>query len=208
MFTYRNTWLLFLIPSGMVGCVLTLSGLWGVPFLTTVYGLSPALSASLTSLLLVAWALGGPFFGWLSDQLQNRKRLYLIGCGISVAGWVVIALIENIPMNILVPILVVTGFASGSMIVSFAFAKESVPLRLSGTVSGTINMSVMSGPMILQPTVGFVLDKMWKGDLIDGVRVYDAAAYHIGFSIMVAWIVISFILLFFTRETNCQQIAE
>jgi hypothetical protein len=94
------------------------------------------------------------------------------------------------------------------MIVSFAFVKESVPLRLAGTVSGVINMGVMAGPMILQPAVGLVLDSTWKGDLAQGVRVYDAAAYRSGFSIMLAWIVISFILLFFTRETNCQQMVE
>ncbi len=208
VFSYRNTWLLFFIPGGMVGCVLTFSGLWGVPFLTTVYGLSPVFSSALTSSLLVAWALGGPFFGWLSDRLQNRKRLYILGCGISVTGWIVIALTESVPLSILVPVLLITGFASGSMIVSFVFVKESVPLRLSGTVSGVINMGVMTGPMILQPAVGLVLDRMWKGDLSEGVRMYDAAAYHSGFSIMLAWIVISFILLFFTRETNCQQMVE
>jgi len=208
VFAYRNTWLLFVIPGGLVGCVLTFSGLWGVPFLTTVYGVSPVVSASLTSSLLVALALGGPFFGWLSDRLQNRKRLYLIGCGISVAGWVVIVLMEEVSLILLTPILLVTGFASGSIIISFAFVKESVPLRLSGTVAGVINMGVMTGPMILQPAVGWVLDLRWQGDLSAGVRVYDVVAYRSGFSFMIVWVVISFILLFFTRETNCRQMVE
>ena len=35
------------------------------------------------------------------------------------------------------------------MILSFAFAMESVPLSLSGTVSGLINMGIMMGPMLL-----------------------------------------------------------
>jgi MFS family permease len=208
VFAYRNTWLLFVIPGGVVGCVLTFSGLWGVPFLTTVYGVSPAVSASLTSSLLVAWALGGPFFGWLSDRLQNRKRLYLIGCGISVAGWVAIVLMEKVSLVLLTPILLVTGFTSGSMIISFAFVKESVPLRLSGTVAGVINMGVMTGPMILQPAVGWMLDRRWQGDLLAGVRVYDVVAYRSGFSIMIAWIAVSFILLLLTRETNCRQMVE
>ena len=208
VFTYRNTGLLFLIPGGVVGCVLTFAGLWGVPFLTTVYGLSPVFAASLTSSLLVAWALGGPFFGWLSDRLQNRKGLYIFGCGIAVVGWAAVAVLENIPLGLLVSILVITGFASGSIIISFAFVKESVPLRLSGTVSGVINMGVMTGPMILQPAVGLVLDNMWKGDLLKGVRLYDAAAYRSGFAIMLAWIAISFILLLFTRETHCRQMVE
>ena len=80
-------------------------------------------------------------------------------------------------------------------------------LRLEAPTNPMINMGVMTGPMILQPAVGFVLDRMWRGDLAAGVRVYDAAAYRSGFSIMLAWIVISFILLIFTRETYCRQTA-
>jgi len=208
VFAYRNTWLLFVIPGGLVGCVLTFSGLWGVPFLTTLHGVSPAVAATLTSALLVAWALGGPFFGWLSDRLENRKTLYLVGCGIAVAGWVMIVLVKNVSLALLVPVLLVTGFASGSMIISFAFVKESVPYRLSGTVSGVINMGVMTGPMILQPAVGWVLDRMWSGDLVAGVRVYDVAAYRSGFALMLAWITVSFVLLVFTRETGCRQMVE
>jgi MFS family permease len=205
---YRNTWLLFIIPGGIVGCVLTFSGLWGVPYLTALHGLSTATAATLTSALLVAWAVGGPFFGWLSDRLGNRKTLYLLGCGTSAAGWAVILLATDISLTVLVPVLLVTGFSSGCMIISFAFVKESVPSRLSGTVSGVVNMGVMTGPMVLQPAVGLVLDRMWSGNIEAGVRVYSVSAYHSGFSLMLAWITVSFILLLFTRETGCRQMVE
>jgi len=49
IFKHRNPWLLCLIPGGIVGSVLTFSGLWGVPFLTTHYGLS----------LMLAWLVLG-----------------------------------------------------------------------------------------------------------------------------------------------------
>lgn len=205
---FRNTFLLFIVPGGIVGAVLTFSGLWGVPYLVTLYGISPAKAATLSSALLVAWALGGPFFGWLSDRLKNRKLLYLAGCGIAVAGWAVIILVKNCSLVIFVPVLLVTGFASGCMIISFAFGKESVPVHLAGTVSGLINMGVMMGPMILQPAVGWILDRMWSGELHMGTRVYDAAAYRSGFSLMLAWLALSFVLLLFTRETGCRQVVE
>ena len=107
----------------------------------------------------------------------------------------------------LADLLVFTGFCSGCMIISFAFAKESVPLNLAGTVSGVVNMGVVMGPMILQPAVGWVLDKNWEGTAVAGVRVYQLAAYQAGFSLMLAWLALGFVLLFFTRETGCSQVA-
>jgi MFS family permease len=208
VFTYRNIMLLFLVPGGIVGCVLTFSGLWGVPYLTTLHGVSSASAATLTSSVLVAWAVGGPFFGWLSDRLNNRKRLYLVGCGISVVGWAIVVLVRDISLTTLIPVLLITGFSSGCMIISFAFVKESVPVHLAGTVSGVINMGVMMGPMVLQPAVGLVLDRMWTGDLQLGVRVYDAVAYRSGFGLMLIWIAVSFLLLLFTRETGCRQAVD
>ncbi len=208
VFTYRNTMLLFLIPGGIVGAILTFSGLWGVPYLTTMHGISPARAATLTSTLLVAWAVGGPFFGWLSDRLNNRKITYIFGCGISAAGWAIIVLYKDITLTQLVPVLLITGFSSGCMIISFAFVKESVPAHLAGTVSGVINMGVMMGPMILQPAVGLVLDHMWTGEIIQGVRVYDSIAYRNGFGLMLVWLTISFISLLFTKESGCKQMTE
>ncbi len=205
VFRYANTWLLFVIPGGIVGCVLTFSGLWGIPYLTTHYRLPTAQAAALSSALLVAWAAAGPIFGWLSDHLGHRKPLYIAGCGVSLAGWAVTLFCTGLPIPVLVAVLLVTGFASGCMIVSFAFAKESVPAHLAGTVSGVINMGVMAGPMLLQPVVGWILDRHWEGQTLDGIRIYGLQAYRAGFLLMIAWLALSFILIFFTRETHCRQ---
>ena len=134
--------------------------------------------------------------------------LYLAGCGISAVGWAAIVLIKNISLMQLIPILLIIGFSSGCMVISFAFVKESVPIHLAGTVSGVINMGTMMGPMVLQPAVGWILDRMWTGDSDMGVRVYDVIAYRSGFGLMLIWISVSFILLLFTRETGCRQIVE
>lgn len=202
---YRNTWLLFFIPGGMVGCVLTFSGLWGVPFLTTHYQMTTTQAAAVTSTLLIAWAVGGPVFGALSDKLGRRKPLYVAGCISITAGWAVLLLIPGLPYTMLMALLIGIGFFSGSMITGFAFAKESVPAALSGTISGVSNMGVMMGPMILQPAVGWMLDRNWGGVLEKGVRVYDFAAYRAGFSLMLAWAVLSILLILLTRETYCKQ---
>jgi len=199
---YPNTWLLFVIPGGLVGCVLTFGGLWGVPYLSTHHNLPPTQAAALNSTLLVAWAVGGPVFGGLSDRIGRRKPLYFLGCAVAVIGWIFILFIPELPVYLLTILLIITGFASGCMIISFAFAKESVPASLAGTVNGVINMGVISGPTLLQPAVGWLLDRNWTGELLQGIRIYDMAAYRAGFALMLGWALVSLVLLFFTRETG------
>jgi len=58
----------------------------------------------------------------------------------------------------------------------------------------------MMGPMILQPAVGWMLDRNWGGELINGAKTFDLGAYQNGFSLMALWALASFILIIFTRE--------
>jgi MFS family permease len=201
---YPNIWLLFIIPAGVVGPVLTFAGLWGVPFLTTHYRLPPARASVFTTALLVAWALGGPLCGWLSDRLGRRKSLYLLGCAVALGGWGVIVGVPRLPLPLLAGALVITGMSTGCMILSFAFAKESAPADLAGTITGVVNMGIMLGPTLLQPAVGWMLDRRWSGALQDGARVYGLAAYQAGFSLFIAWAALALVLLAFTRETHCR----
>lgn len=200
---YRNTLLLFIIPGGIVGCLLTFSGLWGVPCLVSHHHLTPGKAASLTSCLLIGWAMGGPFFGWFSDRLGKRKPIYILGAIMLTLGWTVILFMDSLSFYPLGAILWATGFFSGCIIISFAFAMESVPQSFSGTVSGLTNMGVMMGPMLLQPVVGKILDYYWTGELVNGVRSYSLTAYEYSFIPMMGWLVLSTALLFFTRETYC-----
>jgi len=95
--------------------------------------------------------------------------------------------------------------ACGAVIIGFAFAKESVPVELAGTVSGVCNMGAMAGPMLLQPAIGLVLDLHWTGALENGVRVYGLEAYRSGLLLIVAWLVLAVAAAAFTRDSRCRQ---
>jgi MFS family permease len=202
---YRNTWLLFVVPGGMVGSVLAFGGLWGVPFLTTHYRMSVNQAAAITSSLMIAWAVGGPVLGGLSDRIGRRKPLYAAGCGVHALCWGIVLFVPDLPVFVLVLLILMAGFATGAMIITFAYVKESVPIRLAGTVSGVCNMGVMLGPTLLQPAMGWMLDRHWQGQLLNGVRIYSLTAYRWAFALMMAWAMLSFFLIFFTQETRCRQ---
>jgi MFS family permease len=205
IFQYRNAWLLITVPSGVVGPVLAFSGLWGVPFLITHYHLAPTKAAALTSTLLIAWALGGPILGAWSDRMGRRKPIYAAGCFLAMMGWTIILFSPRLPFPVIIILLIFTGFSSGCMIIGFAFVKESVPPPYAGTISGICNMGVMIGPMVLQPSIGWILDSLWKGEMKNGVRIYDLAAYRKGFILILIWSILAAVLILFTRETHCRQ---
>ena len=202
--SYRNTWLLMLAPIGFSGAVLTFGGLWGVPWLRQVHGLDPKAAAAVTSVLLVAWALGGPLLGSWSQRLGRRKPLYLISGAIALAGWIGVIFLAP-PLWLMVILLAITGFASGNIIIGFAWAKESLPLRLMGTASGVVNMGPLMGGMLLQPAVGWLLDRHWDGAAAGGARIYAATAWQSGFSLLAASVAVALLLLPFARETYCRQ---
>ncbi len=201
----RNVLLVCFMNGGVSGPVLTFAGLWGVPFMTAHYGLSTAGAAGLCSLMLLAWGLGGALLGALSDRLKERKRLYGLGAAIATLAWFAVLLVPGLPIAVLALLLAVAGFVSGVIMIGYAYAKESAPAALAGTTGGIINTGNMVGAMVMQPAVGWVLDRAWDGSLEAGMRVYSFSAYRYGFALMLAWLAAAVVLTAFTRETHCRQ---
>jgi MFS family permease len=202
---YRNTWLIFFAPQGISGATIAFGGLWGVPYLVSVYGFSSARAAFYCSALMLAWALGGPVFGAFSDRLRERKPLYVIGSVCALVLWSVVVLAPPSPTVLLV-MLIAAGFVSGCMVTGFAYAKESVPAHLAGTATGVANMGSMTGAMLLQPLIGIVLDQGWVGELTyGGARSYGAQAYRDAFLPLLGWLAVSLASTLATRETHARQ---
>jgi MFS family permease len=202
--SYPNIWLLTLTPLGLSGAMLTFGGLWGVPWLRHVHGLDPKSAAAVTSAALIAWGLGGPLLGSWSERMGRRKPLYIATAAGALAGWGAIVFLP-LPLWAAIATLLVVGFASGNLIIGFAWAKESVPLRLTGTAAGFCNMGPLAGGMLLQPGVGWLLDRHWSGTLAGGARIYDAAAYQAGFGLLFATCCLSLLLILFARDSGCRQ---
>ena len=200
----RIAWLMVLLPGGICAIILTIPGLWGVPFLVTQYGFTQREAALTCSAMLVAWALACVAFGPLSERMGRRKPIYAGGLATLLVLWAVIVFTPGLSRAVLIALLLAVSIASGTFILTFALAKESVPAHLAGTASGIANMGVMLGGMFMQPLVGYVLDLNWRGRMEHGVRVYDFDAYRWAFSLMLAWGAASLAMMALIRETYCR----
>jgi MFS family permease len=202
---YRNSWLLLFIPGALSGLILAVPGLWGVPFLVTQYGFTTREAAAMASVMLVSWSAASVFYGPLSERIGRRKPLYVAGILLMMAFWATVIFVPELPRSTLIALLIAASVSAGVVVLTFAWAKESVPPRVGGAVSGIANMGMMLGGMVMQPLIGFALDRFWSGRTVEGVRVYDFAAYQAGFSLVLAWGALSLVLLAFARETRCRQ---
>jgi len=207
VFRYRNVWLNFIGCGAITGPMLAFGGLWGVPFLVSQYGLSTAEAAFVTSVMLVAWAVGSPLAGVLSDRLRRRKLPIVAGGALAAFLWSVLIYVPGLPYAILITTMAGLGIASGVVVIGFAFCKESVPASLAGTASGVANMGNMLGGMAMQPLIGWLLDRGWDGGMAGDVRIYGFPAYAGGFTLMLAWLVAGLAALAFARETHAKQAA-
>lgn len=100
----------------------------------------------------------------------------------------------------------ITSFSCGVVIVGFAYCKESVSPSYLGASNAMVNIGNMLGPALLQPAIGWVLDKHRSGQMSGGARVYSLSALEAGCLLIPAWACLSFILLCFTQETHGKQI--
>jgi sugar phosphate permease len=178
-----ETWLL-VATAGLTGApILTFAGLWGVPYFVQVHGLERTAAAMLTSLMLVAWAVGGPVLGTLADRVASRPLLILWLAALNGALWLPFLILPSLPLALAIPLVAGLGFAGGGMIVAFAITRTVFGMAAAGRALGIVNTAVLLLGAAMQTAFGVLLDWRWTGAVIGGNRVYDAPAYAGGFAL-------------------------
>ena len=96
------------------------------------------------------------------------------------------------------------GLFSAGFLPAFAVAKELCNKRYVATGLSFMNMMNMVGIAIGQPIIGYLLDKLWKGEIINNIRVYPLEAYYISLSLLPIGMLISLLILPLLKETYCR----
>jgi len=60
---------------------------------------------------------------------------------------------------------------------SLSSVKELNSLEYSSTALGLMNMFLVGSGAVMQPLIGWLLDRNWIGTMIDGARVYNENAF-------------------------------
>jgi len=204
----RQTWLIAIAGLGTTGPLLGFAGLWGVPYFVTTLSIDRTAAASITSTVFLGWAAGAPLLGWASDHIRRRRTPLMLGLVVCIATMSAILFIPGLSIPTLMALCFLCGFGGSSQISGFAAARENNPPAVSATAIGLVNGLVTGAGAFFQPLLGWLLDLNWKGEMIAGARVYDAGAYRIALSAVIAGCVIGFFCSLAMRETYCRPLEQ
>jgi MFS family permease len=172
-----QTWLCALFGMAMVGPLVAFAGLWAVPYLMQVHGMTRAGAAGLASIMFVAWAVGSPVLGGISDRLRRRKTIMVVGASGATFLLSTLPFMERAPIWLAAALIVGIGLSSSAYVVGISLARESNPEQITGTTLGLVNTCVISSGAVLQPLIGYILDRHWVGTIADGARIYPPQAF-------------------------------
>ena len=202
----RATWPGFFVNVGVAGSFFAFAGLWAVPYFTQVHGMTRAVASNHITAYFGGFALGCLIIGPLSDRLRRRKPLMIGGAVLHALGWWLWLGTETLPPAATYALCIAMGTVTASLTLSWACAKEVNPPMLSGMATSVVNVGVFLGPSILQPLVGWVMDRGWQGAMDGGARLYSAADYRTGLLLMAAFAAFGAVATLFVRETGCRNV--
>ncbi|MDY6765108.1 MAG: MFS transporter, partial [Halobacteria archaeon] len=189
----RETWLMGILLFFTLGANFTVLGLWGVPYIVDLYGVSVTQASTYVLLGNLGLVVGPPIVGWVSDRLGMRTELIVGASLIFTLAYGVIALTGVPPLFVVGIAFFVVMFLVGGFALTYTVVKELHPAEASGTATGTINSIGYFGAAILPAVMGAVLDVFWTGETVAGARVYSLLGYRVAFSIATACGVIALV---------------
>ena len=186
-----DQWLLSIVFFATNGTVLTVIGLWGVPYLVVVYDVSVTTASTYTLLGSVGILVGGPAVGWVSDRLGRRILPMIAGLGSFLLALLVVPVLGKPPLALVAAAYFVIGFAVGFAMLALSVVKEKYPPDASGVATATVNAWGFVGATVLPTLMGIALDEYRTDDTVAGSVVYTEFGYRVAFAITAVAVVVA-----------------
>jgi sugar phosphate permease len=203
----RAIWPGFWLNFGMAGGLFSFAGLWAIPLLRDLHGLSTAEASTYTTLTLFSMAVSTFVMGWFSDTIGRRKPVAIVSAALYLSAWLVLIYLPWQPGPMAMFLFVLLGASGGGFVLTYPCAKEVAAPALSGMAISVVNTGLFLGAAIMQPLFGWVLDLSWGGETLAGVNIYSADGYQNAMLLMVGFAVIALVASLRIRETYARNIA-
>ena len=153
------TWPGFFVNVGIGGSYLAFAGLWAVPYLVDAHGMSQVTAAQHGSALLLGVAFGALIIGVVSDRSGSRRGVMRVCTFLYALSWLPWLLHVKWPLAATLGWFLLMGLLIPGFTLAWTVAKEVNRPEHSGIATSVVNVGIFLGTGILQPLVGWVLDR-------------------------------------------------
>lgn len=174
----------FMLCMGFVafGPATAILGMWGGPYLETLYGLNGVERGQVLLLMVVAVVLGALFFGPLDRVFKSRKTIIMVAVLGEVVLFSILGLVPNLPLWSICVIFVLIAFLQQHYVVLAAHCRATFPDHLVGRANSTLNLTSILGVGFMQSLIGW------------GLAIFPGFGYEASFLAIAGLLVVAMVL--------------
>lgn len=200
----RGLWISSFLSFAASGGVYTFMGLWGMPYLRDVHGLTRDQGSIYITVMISGFAIGSLAWGWLSDYIGRRKEVLTISLLLYNLMWIALVFLNQVGNLWSILLFFLFGATGCGFILTLSNAKELCDTEDAGMAVATVNTGGFLGVALVQPFFGRLLDTRWDNTINEGVRIYSETAYHYAFYWMLGLGVVALLISFFLKEREAE----
>jgi MFS family permease len=185
----KQLWFLALYAGIMVGTVVNaFSELYDVVFLEYAYDIKSEDAATISTMVFVGIAVGGPLHSSIAKLFRSKKLWMVVANIATIVIFGLIAICHRyIPIDALYVLYFLLGFFVSSMLLAFAIGKEIFPENVHGMTMAVINMVIGVSGAVFQPLLGALFNYL-NGGLEE---IKNPNTFSLGFLILFIPLVLS-----------------
>jgi predicted MFS family arabinose efflux permease len=140
----------------LMGPFVTVTALWGYPYLIGPQGHSPEAARAHLLACVVAFGVAAPVLGTIAAGRPGSRPALLAGAAAALAGlWsLTLAWPGPAPEVVLLATLLLTGACGAAGLLAFDVAREGNPAARGGAVSGLVNLGGFSAAVLANLAIG------------------------------------------------------
>jgi len=160
VFSHPRFWWIAPLGGVAMGAFMAIQGLWAVPWMMEVEGLSRAQAASNLLAMSVLILLGYVALGLFATRLVRMgiHASHMFGVGFTMSAISFALIVVNAPGSVLWWSLY--GLGAAANILAFAVLNEGFSPELAGRASTALNLTMFGGSFLAQWGIGMIVDAL------------------------------------------------
>jgi sugar phosphate permease len=198
LFQTKDYWIISMANFGRFGIFFAFQTLWAGPYLMQVMEFSQVNTGNIIFFLNLGFIVGGPIFGWLSDNILNTRK-WIVVFGLIVLFFILFILAflrQGTGFLVFAFLFFSFGLFGSSGLVMYAQIKEQMPLGMAGTAMAGINCFAFVGAAVFLHGMGHAMQHLYPQ------ASFGPAAFRMVFLVCAAYIFGVTLLYVFTKDTK------